>query len=279
MNIRVNGTQLHIERCEKLIAGTKGIYQAHIALDESWDGFAPALVFCLNGGVPVDRIPIDGVCDVPDQALEEEGTLIVGLYGVAEGKKRPVEWAQEAVRVFPGTPMDNLPAEDQELTPWDDALIQIAAKAAEAVAAKNDAVAAKDAAVTASDAAVTAKNTAVSAKDDAARDAFQAGLYANVALGAKNDAHESRNYAAGFALEAGQAKVDAIAAKTAAETAAAQAITSLLHAPVIGANDHWLVWDAVNEQYADTGVTAVGQDAPQIDDEHALSTNPWSGQK
>lgn len=46
----------------------------------------------------------------------------------------------------------------------------------------------------------------------------------------------------------------------AAERNAERAEAAVQHYPYIGANNHWYVWDAENEQFVDTGVNGKGQD-------------------
>ena len=48
--------------------------------------------------------------------------------------------------------------------------------------------------------------------------------------------------------------------------------------PVIR-DGNWWSYDDKTGDYVDTGVKAAGEDAPQIDDSQASTTNPWSGEK
>lgn len=82
---------------------------------------------------------------------------------------------------------------------------------------------------------------------------------AAAAIDAKNDAESAKE-------DAEAAKTAAETAKDDAEEAARQAAAASAHAPYIGENHHWFLWDAEQEQYVDTGVKAEGKDGDPGDD-------------
>ncbi len=78
----------------------------------------------------------------------------------------------------------------------------------------------------------------------------------------KNAAAESASNAAGSATAAAESAADAAESAADAAESAADAAESIKHAPRIGANGKWELWDAEKQVYAQTDFMALGPQGP-----------------
>ena len=93
MKYRVDGVRVTTVEDEVLVAGSVKVHSAEFMLDSSWDSLAKTAVF-KNGNVTVEKLLIDGKCEIPWEALSKAGVLLVGLRGELGETQRPTLWAQ-----------------------------------------------------------------------------------------------------------------------------------------------------------------------------------------
>lgn len=80
---------------ELLVAKTVKDYTASFSFDESWAGWTKRAVFSnVNAGI-IKEMPLDNdsTCVIPWEVLETPGTLLVGIFGAMDDKRRPTLWA------------------------------------------------------------------------------------------------------------------------------------------------------------------------------------------
>ena len=77
------------------MAKTVKVYTASFSFDETWDGWSKRAVFSnVNSKTTKETLlESDGSCFVPWETLETPGTLLVGIYGLMDDKKKPTLWA------------------------------------------------------------------------------------------------------------------------------------------------------------------------------------------
>ena len=92
MKYRVDSVKIRLMEDESLVAGSVGVHYAEFEFDGSWDSFAKTAVF-KNGNVTVEKIVVDGRCEIPWEVLAEPGVLHVGIRGELGERQRPTLWA------------------------------------------------------------------------------------------------------------------------------------------------------------------------------------------
>ncbi len=93
MKYSVNGARIVATENETLVAGARGAHIAEFTFDAAWDGYVTKKAVFKRENMAVEQLIVDGVCVIPWEALCESGTLLVGVYGESDDKRRPTLWA------------------------------------------------------------------------------------------------------------------------------------------------------------------------------------------
>lgn len=266
------------------VTGSGNVDRLRISFDESWDGYAKTATFWdANGENPVKVILGTNMLDstdelgrtylipIPPEPLAVEGEYIAVIDGTVEGKRGRSETILLHAEYAPmdddaGEPADPTPTQAEQLQAEIDAIKEDIVDAAAAADAKEAAQAAALAAESsASEAEISAEEAAESASGAAlskqhALNAEQgASGYAQDAAYSANEARQSLIRAE----EAGNSAKDFADNAQASANAAAEAVK---HYPRINpATMTWLVWDAMQGEFVDTGVIAEGRNGIEAD--------------
>lgn len=107
VGLTVNGQWIKADTI-MLVSSSINIYHCSFDFSQEWELYTKTAVFCLNSGEPIEQ-PVDSnnECVIPWEALENEGALFIGVYGINEDsdemERYPTVWTKE-IRVAKGVP-------------------------------------------------------------------------------------------------------------------------------------------------------------------------------
>lgn len=102
LKLHATGKDLIIKESERLISGSRKIYNCEFTFDESWDGYTVTAVFSTNSSRLVNMAIVDGKCEIPSEVLRPNARIRVGIFGIDGERSRPTTYS-DWVTVEQGT--------------------------------------------------------------------------------------------------------------------------------------------------------------------------------
>ena len=89
----VNDQKIEVNQDFRLISGSNALYRCKFSFDGSWAKYIKIAVFKSAQGTIINKLIIDGYCEIPWEVLKSPGDLVIGVIGEYNGIRKPTIWS------------------------------------------------------------------------------------------------------------------------------------------------------------------------------------------